>query len=308
MTGHTPQTLETVLRTSIPEWKELPLSTKHVSGGMTNENFCVQAGDQAFFVRLSDRNSKRLGIDRNDEYAAAYEAAKIGVGPQVHAYFPVQRILITHYIAGRSLISQDFHSTQRLDQFIDLLYRVHQSKLSIKPFSVFAVVGNYWNIIQNHPANLPENIGDILSLASVIEDYIPDEPTTLCHNDLLAANFLADHQTHRLWLVDWEYAGRGSLYFDLGNFCANQELPVTLERYLVERYFSYRNIEYHLACVRLMRIMSDIREAFWGLVQHCLSPLSVDFLAYAELHLKRVEKAIEASELEMNLKVIAQGR
>ena len=42
------------------------------------------------------------------------------------------------------------------------------------------------------------------------------------HNDLLAANFIDDG--HRLWLVDWEYAGFNSPLFDLGGLASNSEL------------------------------------------------------------------------------------
>ena len=43
-----------------------------------------------------------------------------------------------------------------------------------------------------------------------------------CHNDLLAANFLNDGT--RIHIVDWEYAGMGDRYFDLGNYAVNNEL------------------------------------------------------------------------------------
>ena len=43
-----------------------------------------------------------------------------------------------------------------------------------------------------------------------------------CHNDLLTANFL--HDGERVQIIDWEYAGMGDRYFDLGNFAVNNEL------------------------------------------------------------------------------------
>ncbi len=43
-----------------------------------------------------------------------------------------------------------------------------------------------------------------------------------CHDDLLSANFLHDGEHVRI--VDWEYAGMGDRYFDLGNFAVNNEL------------------------------------------------------------------------------------
>ena len=43
-----------------------------------------------------------------------------------------------------------------------------------------------------------------------------------CHNDLLPANFIDDGE--RIRIVDWEYAGMGDPFFDLGNFSINHEL------------------------------------------------------------------------------------
>ena len=56
-----------------------------------------------------------------------------------------------------------------------------------------------------------------------------------CHNDLLAANFIAGPE--RLWIVDWEYAGMGDRYFDLANFAVNNELGEADEEALLGDYF-----------------------------------------------------------------------
>jgi hypothetical protein len=37
-----------------------------------------------------------------------------------------------------------------------------------------------------------------------------------------------------------------------------------------------------------MRIMSDFREAMWGVVQSAISDIDFDFAAYAEEHFERV--------------------
>ena len=50
----------------------------------------------------------------------------------------------------------------------------------------------------------------------------PEHEPVPCHNDLLAANFL--HDGTRIRIVDWEYAGMGDRYFDLGNFAVNNGL------------------------------------------------------------------------------------
>ena len=43
-----------------------------------------------------------------------------------------------------------------------------------------------------------------------------------CHNDFLPGNLIDDGA--RMRIVDWEYAGMGDPFFDLGNFCINNDL------------------------------------------------------------------------------------
>jgi thiamine kinase-like enzyme len=45
---------------------------------------------------------------------------------------------------------------------------------------------------------------------------------TARHNDLLNANFLLDGD--HTWIVDYEYAGMGDPFFDLGNLSVNNGL------------------------------------------------------------------------------------
>ena len=44
----------------------------------------------------------------------------------------------------------------------------------------------------------------------------------------------------------------------------------------------------HRARLGLMRVMSDLREAMWGVVQQALSTLDVDYVDYAARHFERL--------------------
>jgi len=59
--------------------------------------------------------------------------------------------------------------------------------------------------------SLPAELGDALVLFHRIEKELKtDEPACLCHNDLLAGNFIDDG--HTMHLIDWEYGGRGDRF------------------------------------------------------------------------------------------------
>ena len=107
-----------------------------------------------------------------------------------------------------------------------------------------------------------------------------------CHNDLLAANFL--HDGERIVIVDWEYAGMGDRFFDLGNFAVNNELDDAGEERLLEAYFGDPPSDRRRAALKLYRFMSDVREAMWGVVQTSVSDLDFDFDGYARKHFERL--------------------
>ncbi|HEY5699032.1 MAG TPA: phosphotransferase, partial [Acidimicrobiales bacterium] len=107
-----------------------------------------------------------------------------------------------------------------------------------------------------------------------------------CHNDLLPANFLA-LPDGGLCLLDWEYAGMNDRYFDLGNFAVNNELDRAGDEALLFAYFGAVTPR-RLGRLRVMKVVSDLREAMWGVVQAGVSSLDVDFMDYAEEHFERL--------------------
>src|SRR6185295_3119895 len=112
----------------------------------------------------------------------------------------------------------------------------------------------------------------------------PLEPRP-CHNDLLNANFIDDGV--RIRIVDWEYAGMGDPFFDLGNFSINHELTPDEDAQLLAAYDGEVRPG-RLARLTLMRVVSDFREAMWGVLQQGISTLEVDFVAYADEHFDRL--------------------
>ena len=74
----------------------------------------------------------------------------------------------------------------------------------------------------------------------------------------------------------------GDRYFDLGNFAVNNELGGRARRPSCSAaYFGEPATPARLAALRLMRFMSDFREAMWGSLQGTLSDLDFDFGGYA---------------------------
>ena len=99
-------------------------------------------------------------------------------------------------------------------------------------------------------------------------------------------------------IVDWEYAGMGDPWFDLGNLSVNNEFSEEDDARLLSAYHGSPPSIAQRARLKLMRVMSDIREAAWGVVQGRLSDLDFDFAGYAERHFARMRRAAEDGELD----------
>ena len=84
-----------------------------------------------------------------------------------------------------------------------------------------------------------------------------DVPRRICHNDLQLQNVIIGGD--RLWVVDFEFAGMGNPYFDLGNLAVNGELS---DAELVELVVAYSGEprEAEVARVRLMMFVAALRE------------------------------------------------
>ena len=264
-------------------WPGRGARVERLGGGLTNHNFKVSVGEEAFVVRVAGDDTDLLGIDRADEHGAALVAASIGVGPEVVGY--VDGSLVTRFVAGTPVPPDEISSPATVARVAGLLRTIHEGPPVPGRFDSFRVVEAYLETVLARGQPAPERYADAKAHADEIESALGARPERPCHNDLLNANFIADGD--RLWIVDWEYAGMGDPFFDLANFAVNNGLDEDGDRALLDAYG--RPGEQSLARLTLMRFMSDFREAMWGAVQHAVSALDVDFAAYSGEHFERLE-------------------
>lgn len=294
-----------LLHAVVPNWREEEMIVKKVFGGMTNQNYAVWVEHKPYFLRIGGQSAEMLGISRSAEYLATTIAGELGLAPTVRFYVPEHSLLITDYIEGHSLLWDDFVFTEHIPHALDLLRRMHGCYPEIPSFSVFDTVKSYWDIIKDRcEQTVHQQLKSAMALGDVIKERLPDLPLGLCHNDLLASNFMVEDSTRRLWLVDWEYAGIGTPYFDLANFASNQQLSPDREVLLARLYFQTDHVQRHVAAIRLMRVMSDLRECLWGMVQSMISSLDFDFKRYALTHFERIQQVLDDPRIESELRLL----
>jgi thiamine kinase-like enzyme len=228
-----------------------------------------------------------LGIDRAVEHAASLRAEEIGVGPTVADFVASEGWLVTRFIEGRSIAPEEMRSPSVLPRVAESLRRLHSAAAIPGRFDAYVVVDTYRAEAEANRAEIPKEFATAREVAERIRVARGPQPLVPCHNDLLNANFLDDGLKIRI--VDWEYAGMGDRFFDLANFSVNHEFGVDDDRRLLAAYFGAER-EADLAALRLMRFMSDFREAMWGVLQSGISELDFDFRGYAAKHFDRMER------------------
>ena len=258
-----------------------------LGGGITNRNFKVALDDGDVVLRVGGKDTALLGIDRHVEHAASSAAAEAGLAPEVVAFVEPEGFLVTRFVEGRPVPVEEIRSPEVLREVAGMLRRFHDGRPIPGRFDSVRVVEAYASTATARGVAPPPAYREAKAVADRIENARGEQARAPCHNDLLNANFIRGDG--RIWIVDWEYAGMGDQFFDLANFSINHELDDAGNEALLRAYFGDVR-EGDLRALRLMRFMSDFREAMWGVVQQAISELDVDFVAYAREHFERLAR------------------
>jgi thiamine kinase-like enzyme len=258
-----------------------------LGGGITNHNVKVEVDGETYVLRIAGKDTNLLGIDRGVEVEATRAAAVLGIGPEVVAFVEPEGWLVTRFIVGAIPPPEVMREPAALERVGAALRAFHGSAPIAGTFDSFRVVEAYRETALARGGSVPDAYEHAHAIARRIEERLGGQAPVPCHNDLLNANFLDDGD--RLRIVDWEYAGMGSRFFDLANFSINHELDADGREALLSAYFGNPRDE-DAKTLELMRFMSDFREAMWGVVQGAISELDFDFAGYATEHFERMAR------------------
>jgi thiamine kinase-like enzyme len=276
----------------VPMWKDATdLKVSLLQGGITNHNYRVDARGKSFVFRISGDKTELLGIDREEEYRTQLMASEAGIAPEAVYFHEPEGYLITRFIEGRAIPPEELRKPENLVQVVNVLHNIHSLPTIPGTFSAFQVVRDYTEVAKQYRVAFPENFEWLFHQMKESEDALMSHPLIPrpCHNDLLNGNFLLADE--RLYILDWEYAGMGDIFFDLANFCNNHELSDDESRFMLQCYFETLTPR-HEAHLNIMKIMSDFREAMWGLVQIGISSIDFDFREYSNKHFDRLTQNI----------------
>ncbi|CAN5215678.1 phosphotransferase family protein [soil metagenome] len=261
-------------------------------GGMTNRNFLVLDRRQQRFVVRVGQDLPEHGVMRFNELSAARAAHAAGISPEViHA---AEGMLVSRYIAGRTLTPEDVREAGNLAGVVDLVRRCQLDlprylRGPSLVFWPFQVIRNYLGLLGeagSHPPGL--DLAALSDRAAWLERVLGPVNIVFGHNDLLAANLIDDGA--RLWLIDWDYAGFNSPLFDLANLSSNNAFTPELDRQLLDSYFAGAISDTCQRGLLAMKCASLLRELLWAAVSQLHSSIDFDYATYAVDYMARFEQ------------------
>jgi thiamine kinase-like enzyme len=279
------------------------LEVEELAGGITNRNYKITADGESFVLRLGGNETQYLGIDRKTEYQCNALAWKVGVAPEPIAFLEPEGYILARFISGRGIPAVEIGTQENIEGVVQSMKAYHALEFFPGTFSPFRVAEQYADTARKFHVKLPEKLERYLAKSREIETVLyraPLQPRP-CHNDLLNGNFINDGT--RLRILDWEYAGMGDIFFDLGNFAVQHEFSDGQDESLLRAYFGTPT-DSQRAHQKLMKIMSDLREAMWAQVQRGVSKLDFDYKGYGQQYFDRFEANTSGSEYNAWLRAV----
>ena len=263
-------------------------SVAELPGGLTNTNYKVVTADGAYVVRVSNKDSGLLAIDRENELHNTIAAAETGVGAPFVAALPEQDALVIGFLEGRSLTADDLRQGDRLGLVAEACRRLHAARPFLHDFDMFEIQHRYLRVVQERGFRLPERYLEFAPQVEAIRDamQVRAEPLVSCNNDLLAENFI--DVGGELKLIDYEYSGNNDACFELGNIWSESNLSLAQLDELIAHYYG-EPLRNKVARARLWGLVAKYGWMLWASIQDGVSPLDFDFWSWG---LEKYERAV----------------
>ncbi|KQT79694.1 choline kinase [Methylobacterium sp. Leaf465] len=281
------QALEAILA-RVPAWAGTPLRYRAVSGGISNTNWRVQAGEGIdVFLKVPGRGTEMF-IARDAAHEASRRAEACGFGVAVLDYLPEDGVEIFAFL-------DDFRASSNLD-FLRPVVRQNAVR-ALRAFNdapaltltktIFDMIEEHVRQVEAVGGRVPQDAAFLMRrygqakaalLASGL-DLVP------CMNDTLAGNFMLDGQD-QVRLVDFEYASNNERAYELALWFDEMAFPAAVEREMIEAYWGRWTPQID-ARTAVLKALGDLKWATWAMIQERVSTLDFDYYKYGTWKLAR---------------------
>ena len=285
----------------LPEMRGLKLHIQELKGGITNRLYRVKASDGSDYVFRFYGMKTELLIDREIEMENLRRLGSSGVTPRLIRYLPDRKVTVVEFIPGYVLNNQDFMKEELWEAIIRPIKIIHRSGVTLPSlFDPIVEVKRFYDILKEINPHYPEfDIQGTIKVLEKVSDIARVHRSTYvpCHNDLLADNFISseDRQKFRepMYLIDWEYAGMSTPYYDIADMFQEILVPREVERKLLEIYWENTDMNHHEYMTDLFKPFPDIYWFLWSLIQQNISTIAFDYYNYGKVKYQNAQGNIQ---------------
>ncbi len=287
-------------------WREQDVEVSPLSGGLTNDNYLVEADGTKYVVRIPGTSTDLLAIDRQNEHVNARAAAEAGVGPAVLAHLPDLDVMVLEFLEGETMSGESLRSPEMARRMAASIRRLHAGPRFLLDFDMFRTTDRYLGLCNERSIRIPDGFEDRMPTIVDVERAMRmhPAPTVPCHNDLLAENYIDDGAT--LWLLDYEYSGNNDPTFELANTAQECEFDDDLRAVLCEAYFGSAD-DGLLARMQLNALMSDMGWTLWAAIQEEISEIDYDFWGWAMQRWARAVAIMDSSGFDGLIRTVERA-
>ena len=282
-------TIESILE-KVDIWNKDEVRCEELSGGLTNNNYTVEANGEKYVLRIPGVGSEVM-IDRDLELSSSRAASKAGVSPEVICCVKPENALVISYIDGEVMHPETVAGNNELvEKIATSLRQLHDNAKFESETYVFDMIPRYRRMCKEVGAYLPNDFDWMISVMDDVAEAMEKNKPALaaCHNDVLSENFIHDDDG-KMWIIDWEYGGMNDPYFDLGDICVEHPLTPGQEEILLKTYCGELS-EGRLSRMRLHKLSADVWWGMWGMIQDKISTLDFDFYTYGIRRFERFRR------------------
>ena len=277
-------------------------------GGLTNRVFRIQAGDEAWCLRVPGKGTDAY-IDRSVEAINARAAAAAGVSPEV-LHFGDDGIMVTRFLDHCvTMTPESMRTTPGAPTRAARAFRqLHQYKSGFASrFELFSMIDDYLAHLDKLGAKLPDGYHEAVRDAQVVRETLAAHPLPLapCHCDPLCENLLDDGR--RIWVIDWEYSGMNDPMWDLGDLSVEAGFEDRQDQEMMEAYFDGPSRPADFGRMVIYKAMCDLLWTLWGLIQHANRNPVDDFWVYSRNRYGRCNALMATPAFAAHLNAIRVG-
>jgi len=263
-----------------------------LTGGLSNESWLVSDATGRHVVRLG-RDFPFHHVDRKREIMTACAAHEAGFAPRVEYFEP--GIMVSAFLDAKTFEPADVRANpERIGRLIRDFHTTMPRHIEGPGFMfwVFHVIRDYARTLKAGGSRMADRLPAWLELSDHLETAQKPLPIIFGHNDLLPANFLDDG--HKLWLIDFEYAGFSTAMFDIAGVASNAEMNGAEAAILFEAALGAAPDDALTRSFHAMQCASLLRETLWSLVSELhLDAPGADYQAYTTENLERLDAALD---------------